>query len=716
MVSKKVPYVAQVQESECGLCCVSMIMRYHGEKVSVKTLSKKVEIGRDGISLNDMKNILIGFGYDVKLYEASSSMLQKINDQPLIIFWNNSHFVVLERIKNNSFVIVDPSIGRITVNNKEFNNHFSNIVLWCKPKKDKTIIKERENYLKVYTDFFNSHKGIFLLILFISILSYGMTLITPNIMKFLTDNYDNIEKVKTSGNLLLITLAIFIYIFVFIIRSLLIVRFSALMDKSIYEKVAKKLLSVSYSFFLTRNSSDLMYRLGLLKTNREYLINTVLKGIIDFGMVLTINVIMYNVNPILFWFTTIISIFMGLILLYIRKKILTNHRLEIIESTKLQSLEYETLSAMFTIKASNQESFMKGLLYEQYQKALKLYKKRTFNNDLYSMVISLFSTFGPVCLFLVIFFVLDGQISIGEAIFGYTLLGIYFSSLGSIFTAFNVYGTLKNNLERISDILEHPSQDKNKNSIKIKSIDTIKFKNVSFKYPGQKEYVLKNLNFTINKGEKVAFVGKTGSGKSTIIGLLLGLYPPAEGEILVNGFNIQDIEMESFKSLIGFVPQEPFIFNKSIKDNILMNQEYSLSKVEEVAKIAQIDKEINNMPMKYETVISEFGHNISGGQKQRIILARALIHGPELIILDEATSSVDNLTEQSITSYFNNNNKTQIIIAHRLSTIVNSDMIFVVENGTITASGTHKELLETCLTYKHLNMEESEVEPVYYGC
>ncbi|AST06332.1 peptidase domain-containing ABC transporter [Anoxybacillus sp. ST70] len=711
MFSKKVPYVAQVQESECGLCCVSMIMRYHGERVSVKTLSKKAEVGRDGISLNDMKNILIEFGYDVKLYEASSSMLQKINDQPLIIFWNNSHFVVLERIKNNSFVIVDPSIGRITVSNEEFNNHFSNIVLWCKPKKDKTIIKEKENYLKVYTDFFNSHKGIFLLILFISVLSYGMTLITPNIMKFLTDNYDNIEKVKTSKNLLLIALAIFIYIFVFIIRSLLIVRFSALMDKSIYEKVVKKLLSVSYSFFLTRNSSDLMYRLGLLKTNREYLINTVLKGIIDFGMVLTINVIMYNVNPILFWFTTIISIFMGLILLYIRKKILTNHRLEIIEGTKLQSLEYETLSAMFTIKASNQESFMKGLLYEQYQKALKLYQKRTFNNDLYSMVISLFSTFGPVCLFLVILFVLDGQISIGEAIFGYTLLGIYFSSLGSIFTAFNVYGTLKNNLERISDILEHPSQDKNKNSIKIKSIDTIEFKNVSFKYPGQKEYVLKNLNFTINKGEKVAFVGKTGSGKSTIIGLLLGLYPPAEGEILVNGFNIQDIEMESFKSLIGFVPQEPFIFNKSIKDNILMNQEYPLSKVEEVAKIAQIDKEINNMPMKYETVISEFGHNISGGQKQRIILARALIHEPELIILDEATSSVDNLTEQSITSYFNNNNKTQIIIAHRLSTIVNSDMIFVVENGTITASGTHKELLETSLTYKRLNME-SEVEPV----
>lgn len=482
------------------------------------------------------------------------------------------------------------------------------------------------------------------------------------------------------------------------------------MDKNIYKKVVKKLLNVSYNFFLTRNSSDLMYRLGLLKTNREYLINTVLLGIINCGMVLTVNIIMYSINPTLFWYTLLISVFMGLILLFIRKKIITNHRLEIIEGTKLQSLEYETLSAMFTIKASNQESYMEALFYEQYEKSLNLYRKRTFNNDLYSMTISLFSTFGPVCLFLVILFVLNDKITIGEAIFGYTLLGIYFSNLGNIFTAFNVYGTLKNNLERISDILEHPSEEKDKNAIKIQSIEKIEFKNVSFKYAGQKVYVLKNLNFSIHKGEKIAFVGKTGSGKSTILGLLMGLYPPVEGEILVNGINIKKLDMESFKTLMGFVPQEPFIFNKSIKNNIIMNHDYPLTKVIEVAKIAQIDEEINNMPMKYETVISEFGHNISGGQKQRIILARSLIHNPELIILDEATSSVDNLTELAITTYFKNNNKTQIIVAHRLSTIINSDKIFLVENGVITASGNHKDLLKSSSTYKQLNKEyEREV-------
>lgn len=716
MFNRKVPYVAQVQESECGLCCVAMIMRFHGEKISVKSLSKIAEVGRDGIGLNHIQKVLMEFDYEVKIYEATSSMLHKINQQPLIIFWNNCHFVVLEKIKDNHFFIVDPNIGRIKISYEEFTNSFSNIVLWCTPKKNKSVIKEKDNYFKVYTDFFKNQKMIFTLLLFISILSYAVTLITPNIMKFFTDNYGNIKEVTSTKNLSLILVAIFIYIFIFVFKNVIVVKFSALMDKSIYIKVVEKLLSVPYSFFLTRNSSDLMYRLGLLKTNREYLINTVLKGVIDCGMVVTINIIMLSINKILFLYTILTSVIMGLILIYIRSKILTSHRLEIVEGTKLQSLEFETLSAMFTIKAANQEKFMESLFYEQYKKSLNLYKKRTFNNDLYSMVITLFSTFGPLCLFLVILINIGGKLGIGEAIFCYTLLGIYFSSLGSIFTAFNIFGTLKNNLERISDILEHSSQLKNKDSIKIQSFHSIEFKNVSFKYAGQKEYVLRNLNFTISKGEKVAFVGKTGSGKSTIIGLLLGLYPPIEGEILVNGFNIKDIDMESFKTLMGFVPQEPFIFNKSIKNNITMNREYPLYEVEKVAQISQIHEEISKMPMKYETVISESGHNISGGQKQRIILARSLIHNPELIILDEATSSVDNLTEQAITSYFKGNNKTQIIVAHRLSTIVSSDKIFVVENGSITASGNHKELIENSFTYKQLNKDsESEVTEYSYG-
>ncbi|WP_071460865.1 peptidase domain-containing ABC transporter [Bacillus massilinigeriensis] len=708
MFSRKVPYVAQVQESECGLCCVSMVMGYYGEHISVKSLSKIVEVGRDGVSLNDMKGILERKQYEVKLYEVSTSMLDKIEKAPLILYWNNSHFVVLESIRKNEFVIVDPNIGRMKLKEEEFKKFFSNIVLLATPKENKEYISEKENYFKVYTDFFKSEKKIFLLLLFISILSYAVTLVAPNLMRFFTEYYENKQQVANLRNFLWIILAIFSFLMIYTLRSLVVIKFSAAMDKSIYIKVINKMFHVPYSFFLTRNSSDLMYRLGLLKTNREYLINTVLMGLIDFGMVITVNIMMFYINPALVVYTLLASFLMGVILVYIRKIILKNHKLEILQGTKLQSLEYETMSAMFTVKAGNQESFMNKLLNEQYVKSLEFYKKRTFSNDLYSMVISAFSIFGPVCLFLVIIFVLESEISIGKAIFGYTLLGIYFSSLGSIFTAFNVYGTLKNNLERISDILEHPSDTNRSDSIEINEIETIEFKDVYFKYPGQKSYVLKNLNFTIHSGEKVAFVGKTGSGKSTIIGLILGLYSPNQGEILINGYKLEMLDKEKLKSLIGFVPQEPFIFNKSIKENIVMNQDIPMEKVEEVCRVAQIYEEIHLMPMKYETVVSESGQNISGGQKQRIILARSLVNNPELIILDEATSSLDNLTEKAITSYFKNNNKTQIVIAHRLSTILNSDTIFILEDGVIMESGSHEYLLVNSQSYRELN-RESEV-------
>ncbi|RWZ58687.1 peptidase domain-containing ABC transporter [Halobacillus fulvus] len=708
MAFKRVPYVAQVQESECGLCAIAMVMGYHGDRLSVKTLTKHAEVGRDGISLGRMKQLLHHYGYEVKLYEATAAMLEKIIDQPLILFWDNSHYVVLEKISKGTFTIIDPNIGRMKVGEAEFKERFSNIVLWSAPPEDRQKIKENDSYLRVYRDFFTKHKKVMLMLLCISVLSYGVMLITPNLMKFFTDHYENIKTITTSENFLLILAAILLYILIFVLKSFAVVKFSALMDKSIYKKVLHKLLSVPYSFFLTRNSSDLMYRLGLLKTNREFLVETVLKGIIDFGMVVTINVIMLTINPVLFWYTLAISMLMGILLVYIRKNILKNHRLEIVEGTKLQSLEYESLSAMFTIKASNQESFMRGLLHEQYDKALELYKKRTFTNDLYATVISIFNTFGPVCLFIVILFVLDGSISIGSAIFGYTLLGIYFSSLGNIFTAFNVYGTLKNNLERISDILEHPSVDNSEPKIKLSSVESIEFENVSFKYPGQQEFVLRDINFTIHKGEKVAFVGKTGSGKSTIIGLLLGLYQPTSGKIYMNGIDSQDVNLENFQELMGFVPQEPFIFNKSIRNNILMNQDFSQEEVERVAKIAQIHEEIMQMPMQYETVVSESGQNISGGQKQRIILARSLINDPEAIILDEATSSVDNVTERSISSYFSNHHKTQIVIAHRLSTIVNSDMIYLIENGTIVDQGTHDELVMSSAVYHNYNQEGVE--------
>lgn len=697
---KKVPYISQVQESECGLCCVAMIMGYHKDKISVKTLTQHFEIGRDGVSLNKLKDILNDYDYDVKLYEASTSMLHKVLNEPLIIFWDDSHYVVLEKIHKNKFTIVDPNIGRMTIEYSDFNKKFSNIILWATPKNNRNKINEKNNYLSIYKDFIIGNKKELLILLLISVLSYMVMLISPILMKYFTSGYLEATISKQFINVTIIISTFLIYLYIYILKSFVIVKFSAKMDENLYMKITEKLLNVPYSFYLTRSSSDLLYRLSLLKTNREFIVDSILKGIIDIGMVITINIIMLTINKVLLIYTLIITIIMFCVMYFVRKEILKNHKLEIIENTKLQGYEYEILSAMFTIKASKQENFMKKLITEQYYKSLEYFQKRATSNNVYSSFISIFSTFGPLGIFVVSLFIIREDFSLSIAIFSYTILGVYFSSLGNVFNAFNIYGTLQNNLERIIDILEHKSQDVHENKINLNSIETIEFKNVSFRYPGQPELTLKNINFKINKGEKVAFVGKTGSGKSTIIGLILGMYKPEKGDIYINNENIENININNFQNLIGFVPQEPFIFNKSIKNNITMNQEFSIEDIERAGEIAEINDEIQKMPMKYNTIVSESGHNISGGQKQRIILARALIHDPEVLVLDEATSALDNYTEKRIATFFNKYKKTQIVIAHRISTIQNSDKIFIVSNGEIVNYGSHESLIKESFIYR----------------
>ncbi|MDO7795374.1 ATP-binding cassette domain-containing protein [Lactiplantibacillus plantarum] len=375
------------------------------------------------------------------------------------------------------------------------------------------------------------------------------------------------------------------------------------------------------------------------------------------------------------------------------------------EASKLQGLEYESLSAIFTIKGSSQEKYIEKLIMNQYFNSIDKYKKRYKLNILYGNLTETISLFCPLLLFILTLSI--HGMSVGESIYVYSLSGIYFGSISSVFSSWNTLGTIKNNMERINSILDQKvSQLPSNLGQNIETIDTLTFDHVFYKYPGQDKYALNDICFKVKKGEKVSLVGKTGSGKSTLLGLMLCLYLPTRGRILVNGIDIKKINNECYKKLIGFVPQQAFIFNKSIKDNILMNRKYPLSKIEDVCQIAAIKSDIDAMPMKFNTIIAELGRNISGGQKQRITIARALISNPQILLLDEATSSVDNVTEKEIGENLRKDRVTQINVAHRLSTIRDSDMIIAINNGHIAATGTHMELLEKSTVYSDLYKSE----------
>ena len=261
--------------------------------------------------------------------------------------------------------------------------------------------------------------------------------------------------------------------------------------------------------------------------------------------------------------------------------------------------------------------------------------------------------------------------------------------------------------QRVGEILElEPENKLTEQTLTIdKIIGNIKFTNVNFAY-GSRKPIYQNLNLTINAGQWVGIVGPSGSGKSTLAKLLLKNYSIQSGEILIDENNINQIDTVSLRSLIGYVPQDIFLFSGSIYDNItLHNKNYNISDVIEAAKKAGADSFIQKLPKKYETILGEHGIGLSGGEKQRIALTRALLGKPSLIILDEATSNLDNSSEQDIHNVIkslNKSNITVILIAHRLSTVINCDNILVLQNGSLVQQGTHKKLIRCSGVYKQL--------------
>jgi len=263
---------------------------------------------------------------------------------------------------------------------------------------------------------------------------------------------------------------------------------------------------------------------------------------------------------------------------------------------------------------------------------------------------------------------------------------------------------------RIFDIMD--SEKFKKETFGNKHLDKIEgnfeFKNVKFSY--NKNKLLKGLNFKINANETVAFVGKSGAGKTTIFNLLCKMYDIQSGEILIDGININELDKDSIRGNITIISQNPYIFNMSIKDNLrLVKDNLTDKEMKEACKVAYLDEFIKELPDGYDTIIGEGGVNLSGGQKQRLAIARALIQKTEIILFDEATSALDNETQEKIQQAIENmkNEYTILIIAHRLSTIINANRILYLENGKIEAEGTHQELLKTCEKYKKLY--ESEI-------
>lgn len=291
--------------------------------------------------------------------------------------------------------------------------------------------------------------------------------------------------------------------------------------------------------------------------------------------------------------------------------------------------------------------------------------------------------------------VIEGSMSLGTLLAVTTLAASFLGPLSSLVSTGQQLQLIGANLDRITDVLQTtPEQDGLQLEAAPPLTGRIEVRNASFRYHTHAPWAIRNVSFTIDPGQKIAIVGRTGSGKSTLAMLLLGFYPLAEGEIFFDGKSMSSMDFHTLRSQLGVVLQEPSLFSGSIRRNIAANDPgLSLEDIMYAADLAVIHDEIANLPMGYETVIAEGGIDIAGGQRQRLALARALAHKPNILILDEATSDLDAITEGIVDQNLSGLACTRIVIAHRLSTVRNADLILVLDEGFVVERGTHQELL-----------------------
>ena len=695
----KVPYIGQLTQTECGLCSVAMLLGYYGRHVKVSDLRVRYEIGRDGLKLSELNSVLQENGMDTHIYKAKFKHLT--NDKcPMIAFWENKHFVVIESITDKEVKVVDSALGRVKLSHEEAEERFSGFILTATPNENFQKTPKPKNVWFNYAYLLFNNKGLFIKVLLLSLLSYVFTILTPMFIQTLIDSaVSGQQTFLTSGSYVkifgLLFGAIVVYTLILFLSGQKTLDYSRHIDNSINRGLFGRILQLPSKFFEIRSSGDILFRVQSLSLIRDMFAQKVIRFIMNIGAILVILGYIAHISKILALCCIGYFVLSGVAIIYTRKKVLETNQSEIVEMSKLQAIQTEMIYSISDIKLTATEDAVYDKWDKQYQRANdKHYATQKFQN-IHTTFINMINTLGPVLLFAIgMMLCAQGALTIGAVIAVYSSANTYMSLCVSTFTSIDDFLLSSQYIDRVREITEEPVEAVPEDPQAADCGGDIELNNISFSYTNHSPKVIDNVSMKIKSGQKIAIVGPSGSGKTTLGKLILGLYKATEGEVYYDGIRSDEIDKKEFRRHVGVVPQDMVLMNKSIQENITLDREDITDEmVREAAKYACIDDEIEAMPMKYNTIVSDMGTNISGGQKQRIALARALINKPKLLFLDEATSSLDAINEHIISSYVQGCGCTQVVIAHRISTVMDADKIFVMKDGHIAESGNHAELM-----------------------
>ncbi|MBD5349249.1 MAG: peptidase domain-containing ABC transporter [Bacteroides sp.] len=712
----------QLERSDCGITCIRMIARHYGKKISNLTLRRLVETNKLGISLKDLTDTLSKIGMKSAALRITGQDIYRM-PCPAIVYWRQQHFVVVYDIdlRRKIFKVADPELGKLRFEEEEFLKYWcgdgeKGIVVVAEPGDDfhkKAYDKKSSlnGLLKLVSLEISKRKRSFLYIILLLSLCMGADILVPLMMQNTVDEGIGRHDIE------LVWLLIAGQFMVFLGNSAASNAIEYLMskvglgvNKDMTQTYLRKIIRFPLSFFDSKNPADLIQKVYDQSRIKDFVMQIPSSTLfVILNMIVFSGLLIWYNGWLFLFFLLLTCLEIGWTFIFMGKRRTLDFSYFSAAATDRNNI-HELINGMMEIKASGaHRSRLHKWENTQNQLITLSLKSRLLNigmsggQSLIARVKEILIT--GLCATLVI----KNKMTFGEMLTVSYVVGRLSGPFHNIIGMFSSTQDARISYERLEEVLSDNVDTQGDHNY---STPEIRMTNLSFRYAGSSNpYVLKDLSLTIRSGETTAIVGESGCGKTTLIKLMLGFYVPQKGNLYLSGHDIHSLNRDSWLNHCAIVMQSGYLFSDTIAANIaLCSDNIDMERVINVARIVGMDTFIDSLPMDYRTLIGPTGIDLSGGQKQRLLIARALYKRPEILFLDEATSSLDARNERLITQRINQlqKGKTLIIAAHRLSTVKNADRILFMENGRIVEDGTHHQLI--ALKGRYYNLVSNQLE------
>jgi NHLM bacteriocin system ABC transporter peptidase/ATP-binding protein len=711
-----VPTVLQMESVECGAAALSIILGYFGKFVPLEKLRIACGVSRDGLKATNIIKAAKEFGLEAKGFAKSLEKLMQIQT-PAIIFWNFNHFLVLEGFTKNKVYLSDPAQGRYHVTHQEFDEAYTGVVLTFSPAATFEKGNEKRGLMASLASRISNSKMSILYIIIASLFLVIPGLVVPSFIQIFIDKYlINGYSGFVMPLLLIMGATLIINSVLVYLQQYYLLKLETKLSLSTSSKFLWHVFHLPIVFFTQRYSGEIGNRVSLNDKVAKLLSGNLANSVLNVIVVIFYALLMFSYDVSL----TLIGVFMAvlnvLVLKYVSRARKDGNRRLSNETGKLLGTTTSGISMIETLKASGRENdfFANwiGYLAKVMNSQQELGWLGIRLNTLPPLLTSLTTTF---ILGIGALRIMDGEMTLGALVAFTYLMGNFISPVNQLISVGTMLHETESDMGRIDDVMnyevdeqfiekkDHVKSDVQKEVFNNKLIGYFEMKDVTFGYNTTMPALIENFNLKLKPGSRVALVGGSGSGKSTVARVASGLYMPWEGEVLFDGKIKSDFPRHIITESLAVIDQDVLIFNGTIKENIsFWDSTISDKNIIQSARDAAIHDIIAVRKDAYDSTVLEGGGNFSGGQRQRLEIARALATNPSILIMDEATSALDPTAEKIVMDNIKKRGCTCLIVAHRLSTIIDCDEIIVMEYGKIVERGTHKELIKQSGVYAQL--------------